>query len=26
MISIIAAMSKNRVIGFNNQMPWHLPA
>lgn len=19
-------MSKNRVIGFNNQMPWHLPA
>ena len=25
-ISIIAAMAKNRVIGFENQMPWHLPA
>lgn len=25
-ISIIVAMSKNRVIGLNNQMPWHLSA
>ena len=25
-ISIIAAMSRNRVIGNNNQLPWHLPA
>jgi len=25
-ISMIAAMGKNRVIGFNNKMPWHLPA
>jgi len=25
-ISAIAAMSENRVIGLNNQMPWHLPA
>ena len=25
-ISLIAAMAKNRVIGKNNQMPWHLPA
>ena len=25
-ISIIAAMSKNRVIGINNRLPWHLPA
>lgn len=24
-IAIIAAMSKNRVIGRNNKMPWHLP-
>ena len=23
-ISIIVAMSKNRVIGKNNTMPWHL--
>jgi len=25
-ISIIVAMAENRVIGANNQMPWHLPA
>lgn len=25
MISLIAAMAKNRVIGKSNQMPWHLP-
>jgi dihydrofolate reductase len=25
-ISMIAAMANNRVIGLNNQMPWHLPA
>ena len=25
-ISMIAAMAKNRVIGMDNQMPWHLPA
>lgn len=25
-ISMIAAMAKHRVIGLNNQMPWHLPA
>jgi dihydrofolate reductase len=25
-ISAIAAMSKNRVIGKDNQLPWHLPA
>lgn len=24
-ISIIAALSKNYVIGNNNQLPWHLP-
>jgi len=24
MISIIAAMTKSRVIGKNNQLPWHL--
>lgn len=26
MLSLIVAMSKNRVIGRDNQMPWHLPA
>nr|WP_245959584.1 type 3 dihydrofolate reductase [Orbus hercynius] len=26
MISLIVAMTHNRVIGLNNQMPWHLPA
>jgi len=25
-VSLIAAMANNRVIGKNNQMPWHLPA
>lgn len=25
MISIIAAMSRNRVIGKDNKIPWHLP-
>ncbi|MFC6440961.1 type 3 dihydrofolate reductase [Bowmanella sp. JS7-9] len=25
-ISMIAAMAHNRVIGKDNQMPWHLPA
>lgn len=25
-ISIIAAMDRNRLIGNNNQLPWHLPA
>ncbi|PCI59695.1 MAG: type 3 dihydrofolate reductase [Kordiimonadales bacterium] len=25
-ISMIVAMTKNRVIGLDNQMPWHLPA
>ncbi len=25
-ISIIAAMSQNRVIGLNNNLPWRLPA
>lgn len=24
-ITIIVAMAKNRVIGANNQIPWHLP-
>jgi dihydrofolate reductase len=26
MISLIAAMARNRVIGRDNAMPWHLPA
>ncbi len=25
-ISLVAAMAANRVIGKDNQMPWHLPA
>lgn len=25
MISLIVAHDKNRVIGYENQMPWHLP-
>ena len=25
-INLIVAMAKNRVIGINNKMPWHLPA
>ena len=26
LVSIIAAMDRNRLIGNNNQLPWHLPA
>jgi dihydrofolate reductase len=26
LVSLIAAMAHNRVIGLNNQMPWHMPA
>ncbi|SEA04072.1 type 3 dihydrofolate reductase [Alkalimonas amylolytica] len=26
MISMIAAMAHNRVIGLDNDMPWHMPA
>lgn len=25
-ISLVAAMAKNRIIGKDNQMPWHMPA
>ncbi len=25
-LSIVVAMAENRVIGNNNQLPWHLPA
>ncbi|MER1999990.1 MAG: dihydrofolate reductase, partial [Lysinibacillus sp.] len=25
MISLIVAHDKNRVIGYENKMPWHLP-
>src|SRR5690625_1078922 len=25
MISLLVAMDQNRVIGLNNDMPWHLP-
>ena len=25
-ISLIAALAKNRVIGKDNVMPWHMPA
>ncbi len=25
-LSILAAMARNRVIGQNNKLPWHLPA
>lgn len=26
MLSMVVAMGKNRAIGLNNQMPWHMPA
>lgn len=25
-VSLITAMDRNRLIGINNQLPWHLPA
>jgi dihydrofolate reductase len=25
-VSLIVAMTRNRTIGFNNSLPWHLPA
>lgn len=25
MISLLVAMDRNRVIGYNNELPWHLP-
>jgi len=25
-ISLIAAMARNRSIGIDNRLPWHLPA
>jgi len=25
-IAIVAAMARNRIIGINNTLPWHLPA
>lgn len=25
-LSVLVAMAKNRIIGKNNQLPWHLPA
>ncbi len=25
-ITLVAAMSRNRVIGYQNRLPWHLPA
>ena len=25
-VSMIAAMANNRIIGKDNQMPWHMPA
>lgn len=25
MISLLVAMDRNRVIGYNNDLPWHLP-
>jgi dihydrofolate reductase len=26
MVCIVAAMAENRVIGYRNRLPWHLPA
>src|SRR5436190_24193894 len=25
-VSLVAAMARNRVIGRDNQLPWHMPA